>query len=172
MILSKSYWEQPLLMLDYLSIIWCYAAVPTLFLTSNMNHSNPGSFPIPRSIQQILEAWPTDNYLWVGRRTKQYCKSRLRQSMQYTDGKFGIIGQARSSFHLSVLDSVYIKTQHPVLCREKEFVFSLGLLKYIILIDPYWPHLGPISRILSHVNASGYICLLTFRSRPVVFILK
>ena len=45
----------------------------------------------------------------------------------YTDDKLRIIGQARSSFHLGVLESVYIKTQNPVLCRQKEFVFSLGL---------------------------------------------
>ena len=47
----------------------------------------------------------------------------------YTDDNFRIIGQARSSFHLSVLESVYIKTQNPILCRQKEFVFSLGLFK-------------------------------------------
>ena len=45
----------------------------------------------------------------------------------YTDDNFRIIGQARSSFHLGVLESVYIKTQSPVLCRQKEFVFSLKL---------------------------------------------
>ena len=45
----------------------------------------------------------------------------------YTDDNFRIIGQARSSFYLCVLESVYIKTQNPVLCRQKEFVFSLKL---------------------------------------------
>ena len=40
----------------------------------------------------------------------------------YSDDNFRIIGQARSSFHLSVLESVYIKTQRPVLCKQKEFV--------------------------------------------------
>ena len=44
-----------------------------------------------------------------------------------TDEKFRIIGQAESSFHIGVLESVYIKTQNPVLCRQKEFVVSLGL---------------------------------------------
>ena len=47
----------------------------------------------------------------------------------YTDDNFRIIGQARSSFHLGVLESVYIKTQNPVLCKQKEFIFSLGLFK-------------------------------------------
>ena len=47
----------------------------------------------------------------------------------YTDDNFWIIGQARLSFHLGVLESVYIKTQSPVLCKQKEFVFSLGVFK-------------------------------------------
>ena len=47
----------------------------------------------------------------------------------YTDENFRIIGQARSSFYLSVLESVYIKTQNLVLCRQKELVFSLVLFK-------------------------------------------
>ena len=44
-----------------------------------------------------------------------------------TEDKFQITGQARSSLYLGVLESVYIKTQNPVLYRQKEFVFSLGL---------------------------------------------
>ena len=47
----------------------------------------------------------------------------------YIDDNFRIIGQARSSFHLGVLESVYIKTQNAVLCKQKEFIFTLGLFK-------------------------------------------
>jgi len=47
----------------------------------------------------------------------------------YTDDDIRIIAQARSSFHLGVLKSIYIKTQNQVLCRKKEYVFSLGLFK-------------------------------------------
>ena len=47
----------------------------------------------------------------------------------YTDDNFRIIGQARSSFHLSVLESVYIKTQNLALCKQKDFIFSLGIFK-------------------------------------------
>ena len=46
----------------------------------------------------------------------------------YSDN-FLIIGQARSSFHLGVLESVYIKAQNPELCKQKEFNFPLGLCK-------------------------------------------
>ena len=37
----------------------------------------------------------------------------------YTDDNFRTIGQARSSFHLLFFESVYIKTQNPVLCGQK-----------------------------------------------------
>ena len=47
----------------------------------------------------------------------------------YTDDNFLVIGQARLSFHLKVLESVYIKTQNAVLYKQKEFVFLLGLFK-------------------------------------------
>ena len=65
------------------------------------------------------------------------CESAIAQRLianpecakTYTDDNFLIIGHARLFFHLSVLESVYIKTQNPVLCRQKEFVFSLGLFK-------------------------------------------
>ena len=45
----------------------------------------------------------------------------------YTDDNFRIIGQARSSFHLSILDSVYIKTQNSILC--KQIFFLIGTLQ-------------------------------------------
>ena len=47
----------------------------------------------------------------------------------YSENCFRIIGRARSTFHLAILESVYIKTRDPLLCRQKEFVFALGLLK-------------------------------------------
>ena len=45
----------------------------------------------------------------------------------YNDDMFRIIGRARSSFHLAVLESIYKQTKKSPLCRQKEFVFSLGL---------------------------------------------
>ena len=69
--------------------------------------------------------------------SKNNCESAIGQHLianpecakTYTDNNFQIIGQARMSFHLSVLESVYIQTKNPALCRQKEFVFSLGLFK-------------------------------------------
>ena len=68
----------------------------------------------------------------------------------YTDDNFRIVGQTRSSFDLGVLESVYIKTQNPVLCRQNECVFSLVLFKQTMEIGPNWSHLGPIRRIITH----------------------
>ena len=64
-------------------------------------------------------------------KSKINCESAIGQHLianpesakTYTDDNFRIIGQARSSFHLSVLESVYIKAQNPVLFRLEEFVF-------------------------------------------------
>ena len=69
--------------------------------------------------------------------SKISCESAIEQHLianpecakTYTDDNFRIIEQAGSSFHLSVLESVCIKTQNPVLSKQKEFVFSLGLFK-------------------------------------------
>ena len=43
----------------------------------------------------------------------------------YTDNNFQIKGQARLFFHLSVLESVYIKAQNPVLCKQNNSLSHL-----------------------------------------------
>lgn len=40
-----------------------------------------------------------------------------------------IIWIEKLSVYLGVLESVYIKTQDPMLCRQKEFAFKHGLIK-------------------------------------------
>ena len=49
----------------------------------------------------------------------KYLFTNIECAKTYTDDNFRIIGQARSSFHLSVLESVYIKTQNLVLCKQR-----------------------------------------------------
>ena len=68
---------------------------------------------------------------------KMTCDSAIGQHLitdpecakTFPDDNFRIVGQARSSFHISVLESVYIKTQNPTLCKRKDFISSLGLFK-------------------------------------------
>ena len=69
--------------------------------------------------------------------SKVNCESAIGQHLltnpecvkTYTDDDFWIIGKARSSFHSSVVESAYIKTQNPVLCKQKDFIFSLRTFK-------------------------------------------
>ena len=72
----------------------------------------------------------------------------------YTDDNFRIIRQARSSFHLNVLESVYIKTQSPVLCKQKDFIVSIGIFKQTMvigLIGHSWVQLDSSSHMYPHL---------------------
>ena len=59
------------------------------------------------------------------------CRSNLLTNSEcaktFSGDNFKIIGQARTSFYLNVLEFFCIKTNDPDLYRQKEFVFSLGL---------------------------------------------
>ena len=46
----------------------------------------------------------------------------------YKDNQFFILSNARSDFHLSVLESFFITLRKPNLCRQKEFVYKYKLL--------------------------------------------
>ncbi len=63
----------------------------------------------------------------------------------YKQDCFRTIGRARSLFHTSVSEPVYVKTKRPVLYRQKEFVISLGL--YIMSISASLSHWCISSRI-------------------------
>ena len=67
--------------------------------------------------------------------TKLDCDSAIGQhllendqsALNYDNKRFSILATARSSFHLNLLEAAYIRTQRPVLCRQKEFVYALKL---------------------------------------------
>ena len=50
-------------------------------------------------------------------------------ALNYDNKRFSILAAARSSFHLNLLEAIYINTRRPVLCRQKEFVFTLKLFR-------------------------------------------
>ena len=100
-----------------------------------------------------------------GNKSKANCESAIGQHLinnpectkTYTDDNFRINGQARSSFHLSVKESVYITTQSQVLCRQKSSFSHWDSSSKQWLIGPNWALLGLIRRILSHISASDYL---------------
>ena len=48
----------------------------------------------------------------------------------YRDGNFSIICMARIEYHLNVLESLFIKTLKPNLCKQ-QFVYKLNLYKLL-----------------------------------------
>ena len=59
----------------------------------------------------------------------QHLLDNDRCALNYDDKRFSILATARSSFHLNLLEATYIKTRRPVLCRQKEFVYTLKLFR-------------------------------------------
>ena len=53
-----------------------------------------------------------------------YWKTKI---FQKNGDMFRITSKAKSSFNQAVLESIYINTKNPLLCRKKELVLTLGL---------------------------------------------
>ena len=93
--------------------------------------------------------------LYENNNSKINCESAIGQHLltnpdyvtTYTDANFWIIGQARSSFHLSVLETVYIESQNPVLCKQKDCIFFTWNLQVHNGNWANWPLLGSIRLI-------------------------
>ena len=86
--------------------------------------------------------------------TGQHLLTNPECAKTYTDDTFRIIGQGRSSIHLSVLESVYIKTQNPVLCdteRFNLFSWNLQVIMVIGLIGHSWGHLDSSNHVYPHL---------------------
>ena len=49
-------------------------------------------------------------------------------TQHYDDSRFFILAQGRSHFHLSALETTFIKTFNPALCAQKEFEYSLKIV--------------------------------------------
>ena len=47
----------------------------------------------------------------------------------YNDARFSILAHGRTDFHLSVLEAIHIMRRRPVLCRQKQFVYTTQLFK-------------------------------------------
>ena len=55
----------------------------------------------------------------------QYLFENGQCALNHDNKRFSILATARSFFHLNLLEAAYLKTQRPVLCRQKEFVYTL-----------------------------------------------
>ena len=57
----------------------------------------------------------------------QHLLTNQSRALHYSDDRFSILSKGRSAFHLSALEATYIKVSRPILCRQKEFVYTLKI---------------------------------------------
>ena len=57
----------------------------------------------------------------------QHLLDNTQCALHYSNEKFSILARGRSSFHLSALEATFIKSLNPLLCKQKEFVYSLKI---------------------------------------------
>ena len=59
----------------------------------------------------------------------QHLLDKKQCAANYNDKRFKILADARNSFHLCLLETTFIETRYPILCKQKEFVYTLKLFK-------------------------------------------
>ena len=59
----------------------------------------------------------------------QHLKDHPDCARSFNLSQFSVLARARSEFHLNVLEAIFIQSLDPILCRQKEFVYSTILYK-------------------------------------------
>ena len=57
----------------------------------------------------------------------QHLLDNAQCALHCSNEKFSILARGRSSFHLSALEATFIKSLNPLLCKQKEFIYSLKI---------------------------------------------
>ena len=57
----------------------------------------------------------------------QHLLDNAQCALHYNKDKFSVLARARTPFHLSALEVTFIKSLNPLLCKQKEFVYSLKI---------------------------------------------
>ena len=80
---------------------------------------------VPRMIKDWIDnktLRPTDRYYFTA--IGHHLINNPDCAKHYNDNMFRILARGRNNFHLSVLESIFIKTNNPVLCINKQFVYN------------------------------------------------
>ena len=70
----------------------------------------------------------------------QHLLDNAQCALHYSNEKFSILAQGRFFFHLSALKVTFIKSLNPLLCKQKEFVYSLKISQsFLSLVNFFQP---------------------------------
>lgn len=70
---------------------------------------------------------PTGDLTAIG----QHLVDNPECAKHFDDEMFTVLARGRTPFHLSVLESLYIRTRNPVFCRQKQYVYKTNLFKLL-----------------------------------------
>ena len=59
----------------------------------------------------------------------EHLLNNLECGKNYDQNMFEVLGHGRTTFHLSVLEALHILHKKPVLCKQKQFVYSTMLFR-------------------------------------------
>jgi len=57
----------------------------------------------------------------------QHLLDNAQCALHYNKDKFSVLARARTSFHLSALEATFNKSLNLLLCKQKEFIYSLKI---------------------------------------------
>ena len=57
----------------------------------------------------------------------QHLLDNAQCALHYSNEKFSLLARGLSSFYLSALEATFIKSLNPLLCKQKEFIYSLKI---------------------------------------------
>ena len=84
--------------------------------------------PIRGFIAGTADITDTDMKTAIG----EHLKDNKVCALKYQDSMFTFIARGRNDLHLKILESLFIQTKRPVLCRKKEDVYSSKLFKMLM----------------------------------------
>jgi hypothetical protein len=88
---------------------------------------------VPNNIRKWMEDQqrrkPSANYFTA---IGSHLLSNPECAQHYTDERFKILARGRNQFHLKVLESLFIQTMKPELCKQKQYVYKTILFKMLL----------------------------------------
>ena len=104
-----------------------YVGRTSLRVTERIKQHVPASF-----LKKLSDPTPAaNNPLQVTNKSLSAIAQHLLDSpdcvLSFAHDRFSILAKARSSFHLQILEALYIRKLSPVLCKQKELIYSLKL---------------------------------------------